>query len=132
MNTKIVFLIVMVFFNTLVFGQAAQEPAPHPESKTRSTTSTSQIVDLPILKRSFRPKITLQEALKIAEGYVKKNRIDVSSYYLLEARMIQYGGAQDVKEARWFFVWLHEDGAAGNAIQVSVSMSGKVAIHPSM
>ncbi|MBA3804822.1 MAG: hypothetical protein H0X14_03805 [Acidobacteria bacterium] len=128
---QIAFLIITVFFNTLVFGQTVQEPAPNPKPQEQSITSR-QITDLPLLRRTFRPKITLQKALKIAESYVKKRKINVSSYYLLEARMIRYGSESGVKEPRWFFLWAHEHGVIGNEIQVSVSMNGKAAVHPSM
>jgi hypothetical protein len=70
--------------------------------------------------------------MELAESYIEKERIDTSSYYLLEARMIQYGSEKGEKEPRWFFWWVHEKGSLGNYIQISVSMGGKVERHPTM
>ncbi len=42
----------------------------------------------------------MQEALKLVESYIKREKIDTSSYYLREVRMIQYGSEKDVKEPR--------------------------------
>jgi len=125
---QIAFLIIAVFFNALVFGQTAQGPAPSPRPEEQSIT----IAELPLLKHTFRPELTLQKALKIAEREIKKKRINTSSYYLLEARLIQSESENGVKEPRWFFLWVTEDGGMGNEIQASVTMNGKVAVHPSM
>ena len=130
-NMKIAFLIITVFFNTLVFGQAAQEPAPTPRPKEQSSTNV-QIAELPLLKQTFRPKITLQEALKIAESYLKKKKINVSSYYLLEAKIIRPENESGDKEPLWHFLWAHEDGGIGNEIVAHVRMNGKVIVRPSM
>jgi len=89
-------------------------------------------VELPLAKRGFRPRLTLQQALKLAEGYIEKEKIEIASYFLLEARMIQYGGEKDVKEPRWFFWWINDNGAMGDYVQITVSMEGQVSRHPSM
>jgi hypothetical protein len=87
---------------------------------------------LPIANRSFRPALTLQQALRLAERYIEKEKIKISPYYLSEARMIQYGGDKDVKEPRWYFWWVNENGAMGNYVEITVSMDGKVMRLPSM
>ncbi len=46
--------------------------------------------------------------------------------------MIQYGGEKDVKETRWFFWWVNENGATGDYVEVIVSMEGQVSRLPSM
>ena len=125
-----IFLVVVtvLLLSPLAFGQSTgisqetQDP----------TVSNRQMTDFPLPKRSFRPKLTLQRALRIAEDYIENQRIDISQYFLSEVRMIQYGGEKDVKEPRWFFVWVNDNGAIGNQIEISVSMDGKVGRHPSM
>jgi hypothetical protein len=74
----------------------------------------------------------LQQALKLAESYIKKEKVEISSYFLLEARMIQYGGEKDVKEPRWFFWWVNENGTLGEYVQLTVSMGGQVSLHPTL
>jgi hypothetical protein len=90
------------------------------------------MADLPLGKRSIRPQLTLQQALKLAESYIEKEKIDISSYFLREARMIQYGEEKDVKDHRWFFWWANENGAIGDYVEITVSMEGKVTRLPSM
>jgi hypothetical protein len=104
---------------------SAQNPQEHPVTNRR-------IVELPLAKRGFRPRLTLQQALKLAEGYIEKEKIEIASYFLLEARMIQYGGEKDVKEPRWFFWWTNESGAMGDYVEITVSMEGQVSRLPSM
>src|SRR5918911_2123833 len=119
---------MVMLLSTFAFGQSTET-----NQRTQDpSVSNRQITDLSLLKRNFRPKLTLQSALKIAEDYIEKAKIDCSHYFLLEAGMIQYGGEKDVKEPRWFFVWVNENGAMGNNIEISVSMNGKVGQHPSM
>lgn len=118
----------VLVLSTLALGQSNQT-----NQKTQDTSlSNQQVNDFSRLKRNFRPKLTLQNALKIAEDYIEQSRADASNYFLVEARMIQYGGEKDVKEFRWFFVWAHESGALGSNIEITVSMDGKVEQHPSM
>ena len=121
-------VITVLFLSTLAFGQST-ETTP---KKQDSSVSNPQVADFSLLRRKFRPKLTLQSALKIAEDYIEKERVDVSRYFLSEVRMIQYGSEKDVKEPRWFFVWVNESGGIGNQIEISVSMDGQVGRHPTM
>jgi hypothetical protein len=111
-------MVAVMLLSTLAFGQ--------------SNETNQQVTDLSLVRRNFRPKLTLQNALKLAEAYVEKEKINVSHYFLSEVRMIKYGGETDVKEPRWFFVWVKDNGGIGNQIEISVSMDGKVERHPSM
>jgi hypothetical protein len=129
---KAVFLILLVLAATsLSFGQSSQEQETKPKLEGPSLP-LRQIVDLP-LPRRHRPKLTLQQALKIGEHYVEVEKLDLSSYYLLEAKFILWGG--NVKDPRWLFVWLNSGRATktqGLDFQLTVSMEGKVNIIPSM
>ena len=131
MKTALLILICLTV-PSLSFSQSLQVQNPRPQSEGPSLPQR-QIVDLPLVKRGFRPRLTLQQALKIGERYIKVQRLDLSSYYLLEAKFILYGG--DAKDPRWFFVWLNS-GEAGKThgvdFQLRVSMDGKVGVVPSM
>lgn len=124
-------LLSLIGLSIIIFGQKAKDRASGQNSSNRSSFGT-RIGELSLASPEFKPKVSLQEALKHAESFIEKEKIDTSSYYLLEARMIQYGGEKDVKELRWFFRWAHENGAVGNYIEISVSMDGKIERHPSM
>jgi hypothetical protein len=94
------------------------------------TVTSRQIEKFPVMRR--KPRITLRRALKIAETYAKREKINLSPYFLLEARMIQYGGENNAQEIRWFFRWVNENGTTGNDLEITVSMTGKASRLPSM
>lgn len=92
----------------------------------------TQIVNLPAAKRNFRPKLGLRRALKLAESYIEKEKIDVSSFYLYQARFIMYG-SKDKQQPAWHLWWVNENGAAGNYIEILVmANTGSVSRLPSM
>jgi hypothetical protein len=105
-----------------------QQPEPKPEA----LFTQQRVVDLPLPKPSFRPKLTLQRALQLAESYIAKEKIDLSSYYLYQAKYILYGN-NDNQEPCWFFWWVNESGALGNYIEIIVSVeTGNISRLPSM
>ena len=122
---------IIICLSGLTVAQSRQSPASAQNPQEQPVTNR-RIVELPLAKRGFRPRLTLQQALKLAEGYIEKEKIEIASYFLLEARMIQYGGEKDVKEPRWFFWWINDNGAMGDYVQITVSMEGQVSRHPSM
>ncbi len=125
---KVLTLLFVMSVNTISLAQTNQQPEPKPET----SVTQRRIVDLPLTKRSFRPKLTLQRALKLAESYTVKEKIDLSPYYLYQAKYILYG-SKDNQEPCWFFWWVNEDGALGNYVEIIVSIeSGNVSRLPSM
>jgi hypothetical protein len=123
--------LLSILFNPILPAQTTQQPKP--ESTPGPTITPKQIEDLPLPKRgSYRPNLTLQKALKIADGYIKKEKIDVSHYYLLEAKHILYG-SKDNQDPSWFFWWVNENGAIGDYVEIIVSIkTGSVMRRPSM
>lgn len=107
------------------------------EKKPVSPLVTAQkTVDLPLGSRSSKPKLSLQNALKIAEAYIVKEHIDASSHWLSQATFILYGdkaSADKDKAPCWHFLWLPDGGVTGNyPIEVIVSMDGKAMRLPTM
>lgn len=88
-------IFVSTLFSPILVAQTNQQPKP--ESTLTPSISPKQIADLPLPKRnSYRPSLTLQKALKIAEGYIRTERIDIShticsrpSTYCTEAKTIR-------------------------------------------
>jgi hypothetical protein len=122
---------IIICLSGLTVAQSKQSPASTQNPQGPPVTNR-QIAELPLAKRSFRPRLTLQQALKLAESYIEKEKIEISPYFLKEARMIQYGGEKDERELRWFFWWVHENGVIGDYVEITVSMGGQVTHHPSM
>jgi hypothetical protein len=91
---------------------------------------TGKTVELPLdtISGKYRPRITLQEALRRVERYVEIKNIDITRYHLHYAGLILFAS----RELRWWFWWSHEDGAMGNYVQLTVSMDGKVSRIPSL
>jgi len=115
MRTLVAFLFSMLF-SPILLAQTGQQPKP----ESTSSPSITQSLELP-KGGSYRPSLTLQNALKIAEGYIVKEKIDISQYYLFEAKYILYGD-KDNKDPSWYFWWTHEDGAFGRYVELVVSI----------
>jgi len=140
MRTLILSVAAITCFGSILFAQSSQPSSSSQNSQDTKVDSQSAIVDpiltpeqinkLPSIK--VKPQLTLHRALKIAERYAQKERFNLSSYFLLEARMVQYGSEQNAKELRWFFRWVNETGAMGDYIEITVSMKGKATRLPSM
>jgi len=107
----------------------------HVACSQSALASAQKTVDLPLVSRSSKPKLSLQNALQIAEAYIVKEHIDASSHWLFEAKFILYGAettADKDKTPGWFFWWVNDDGSLGDYIEIFVSMDGKVMRLPSM
>ena len=60
-------ILILVGVPLLSFSQSAQEPNAKPKSE-ESLPTQRQIVDLPLPKRGFRPKLTLQRTEQFVAG----------------------------------------------------------------
>ncbi len=66
----------------------------------------------------------MQDAIKVMEKFIEKQKIDNSNYYLWQVRLIQYG-SENEKRSVWHFWWLNENGSLGDYIEIMVSMDKK-------
>lgn len=127
---KIMIVMIVLVFSSIAFSQDKEPEQPEPK------TAEGVIVDLPILSSSENraPKITLQQALKNAEQYIKKNKIDTSDYYLASITSFMYGSEDQVKVPMWQVSWVRKKSfAIGDYITIIVSMEdGSVGRLPSM
>ena len=112
MKTLLLGFVIVIWFGVPVF---AQSPVITPK----------EIGELPINGVNRKPKITLQDAQKVAERFAKHERINLSDYFLLEARMIWHGEKDEPKEPRWSFHWLGTNKPIGVELWIEVSMDGK-------
>jgi hypothetical protein len=112
---------------------------PYSEDQGQSVPASPAVqsgvpLNLPTSPRGYKPKISLQAALKIAESYVAAEHINVSDGWLSEARLFLYGDgakADRDKELSWLFVWI-TDSSLGGHVDVIVSMHGKAMRLPTM
>jgi hypothetical protein len=133
---RIFTLLVMLLFTSLCAGsqpiQATsgqdsgpknQQPDSLPQVKTTSKPS------------AFRPRLSLQEALKIAEVYIGKEHIDIRPFWLYRAIYI---GLEDKNVANqktvpgWHFWWVNDNGALGDYVEIFVDLNGRAYRVPSM
>jgi hypothetical protein len=78
--------------------------------------------DLPLGKRHSRPKLTLESALRIAQTFIQKQQSASSSYWLIDAHFILYGGENLPDEEispYWTFRWLND--SDGRVIDKDIS-----------
>ena len=98
----------VVLFAVIVFlipRAEAQDQSVRAAARAQSVAKFAS----PASHRGYKPKISLQAALKIAEDFVADERIDVSGGWLNEARFTLYGGKtkpDSEKEPCWFFQWI--------------------------
>ena len=139
-RTLVLLAVTVACFSSVTLAQSNQASPANQNYQEPKVDSQKKIVDpvitqeqinkLPVVTRG--PRVTLQHALKIAESFAKREKIKLSGYFLLEVRMIQYGGERDVREARWFFRWIVAKGPLGDDVEITVSMEGKASRLPSM
>jgi hypothetical protein len=126
----LVTILFSLLFSPILLAQTIQQPKPEP-TLTPSITPSQIVVPLP-KRGSYRPRLTLQNALKIADHYILKKKIDTSHYYLIEAKYILYGSKGN-QDPSWFFGWVNENGTIGDYVNIVVSINtGSVLRLPSM
>jgi hypothetical protein len=115
--------------------KSAAQSSQSADTRADRITQENQIADLHVVQHTFRPKLPLQEALKIAEDYIDKSHIDISSYWLLRANFILWGeesAPDSTKIPCWHFWWVNDNGALGDYVEIIVTMDGKATRAPSM
>jgi hypothetical protein len=127
--------IVILAFLLLSCHTAFSHSVPPPTHDGQDSASGQTTMHLPEVSVRFRPKLSLKNALKIAEAYLVKGHIDASSYWLYQGKFILYGdkaSADKDKTPGWYFWWLHDGARQGDYIEIFVSMDGKAMRLPSM
>jgi hypothetical protein len=127
--------IEILLFLLLSCHTACSQSVPPQTHDGLASASGKTTIDLPVGRFHTRPKLSLQNALKTADGYISKGHIDASSYWLYEAKFILYGAettADKDKTPGWFFWWVKDEGSKGDYIEIFVSMDGKAMRLPSM
>ena len=124
-------ILASTLFSPILLAQTGQQRKP--ESTPGPRITQKQIVDLALpTKGPIRPSLTLQNALEVADGYIVKEKIDISHSYLLEAKYILYG-SKDNQDPSWFFCWVNDNGVIGDYVEIVVSIKTGNAIRlPSM
>lgn len=122
-------LIISLLFCQIHPGRAEQPEKQEASPAAEQQITEQQATDLPKLAPE-PPKITLQKALTIADRYIQKEKINVSSFYLREAKLIF--PTEKVEDRQWHFWWVGVKGEAGNNISIVVSMAGEASRRPTM
>lgn len=117
-------LFLNLSFSLIVLGQDFQ-----PIDRSKMPNTQPETYRGEIYRR--KPKLSLQDAMKVMEQYIEKQKIDTSKYFLWNVNLIQYGSQND-KRPVWYFWWLSEKGGVGDYIEILVSMDKKAGRVPSM
>lgn len=97
--------------------------------------SNQQILDLPRVPHTYRPKLLMQDAIRIADDFIRTQHIDISSYWLSQVNFTLYGDKNTADKDKipcWYFWWMSETAAAGDYVEIFVDMDGKAWRVPSM
>ena len=123
-------LLMAAFLHATAFGQDVERSKPT-EGAQQPVITEQRITELHITRSlPKRPEVTVRRALKIAEEYLKKQKLDNSSYYLAEAKLIP--AARESEEPYWWFMWVGVRRPVGDFIDITVSMKGKAYRLPPM
>jgi hypothetical protein len=114
-NVMRLFLVVVALSVTSVaFGQDQ-------ETRIGNPIKREDVLALPTRDRA--PRITLERAVKLAERFAKKKRLNLSTCYLFEARLRQDG---NFESQAWHLVWVRVRPHVGYDVRLVVSMDGNV------
>ncbi len=98
---------IILTFSLIVLGQNS------PSKNKSKEVAKEKIIELSSGNRSSKPKLSMQEALKVMDKYIKKEKINTSKYFLWQVKSILYGGESENTPA-WHFWWLSENGGVGD------------------
>ena len=117
---QVIVIMILLVASFLKPPGLAQEPDQ--PTKLGNLITKRQVLELP--RTDAAPRITLQRALRIAESFIKKRKVDISTCYLFEARLIS--GERD-EELRWRLLWISvgRDSASSKDVRIAVTMDGK-------
>ena len=125
--------VAVLFLVSMFLKSGGQSSQANSVSQPRGVANQEAAAP-PQTKGTVRPKLSMQDGLKIAEGYINKQHIDISSYWLYRAIFILYGdnNSADHKIPCWHFWWTHDSGAMGDYVEILVDMEGRAWRVPSM
>ena len=123
---------ISILIGTLVLVGLCPVCDGQSDQSTRSTqepaVNNQQVVDLPRAPHTYKPKLLMQDAMKIADDFIRKQHIDISSYWLSQVNFTLCGDkntADKDKIACWYFWWVSETAAAGDYVEIFVDMDGR-------
>ena len=115
-------LAVICYLGALACGQPGRAAAGR---NTQDETPISRKAPAPP-HPGWKPPVTLQHAVKLVDDYVEKEKIDVSSHYLSEVRMISNDRGKEGQGPLWYLFWSQVGTADGTQLEFTVAMDGKV------
>jgi hypothetical protein len=117
-----------LLFVVLSLNEANIQAATPEDTSKRASSGTSEPA------RAAKPNLPLLEGLKVAETYIQREQIDLSRYWLAEARFIVYGhkGKNSKSFPAWYFCWQNTSPSLGDYIEIVLSMDGKAMRVPSI
>jgi hypothetical protein len=127
-------LMIMLLLAGICLKSNGQSGLPPSDIQKRSA-KVRPILDFAIANGTFRPKLSMQDALKVAEAYIDKQHIDISTYWLYRVIYILSGDENTPDKDTlpgWHFWWVSETGALGDYVEIFVTMDGRANRSPSM
>ena len=114
--------LAVLYLSGSTFGQPGKPGDTDQATQLENPITKRQLLELP--RRDKAPQMPLQRALKIAETFIKKQKLDISSCYLFQAELTS---EQVPEKSRWAFWWVsvRENDATAKDIWITVTMDDK-------
>ena len=115
----------MMRVTTLMVAVLAMITSPAGQCPSKSPLTNEE--KLRIVAGDLHPKLSLQDAMKIAENFTAAQKIDLSQFWLYRAQFILFGDSSKPdteKVPGWHFWWVSNSGGLGNYVEIFVSMDG--------
>ncbi len=115
------------FYLSCLFVLVFCSPVNAQQDSVKKSDQEKVLTSLPLPKVRFhKPKLLLQDALKKAEGFIATNKIPIDDFFLYRASFIMFGSEKDEKQPGWHFMWMHQEQAIGNYVEIFVPMDGQI------
>ena len=133
MRIMLAVFVVVLAFSISVYGQSPQTPTSKAKAQEQQQPSDVIYDNIPVERVVFkRPTLMMQRAQEMAEDYLKKEKIDISPYFLKEARLLFANPEHSNRGQYWLFVWDKELGVWGDEVKIGVWMNGESFLIPSL
>jgi hypothetical protein len=130
---KKAFILMAILLFARPYTEARGQSTPPVAGQAKAIEKQQNVA--PRTNPTNRPRLAMQDALKIAEEFIAKEHIDIAPFWLYRAMYILVADAHATSEKKlpgWHFWWVSETPEMGNYVEIFVDIDGRASRMPSM